>query len=159
MKPIYHYTTIDRLLGILNSGQINPATANISPGEKPAVWLSTAPEWEHTATKMIAGPDGRPVFATLKEMLPFAGALARIRICPDNIPIIQSSKIRETLRIPHKVFASLVDARTMHGAKLWEWRAVAGPISASEFEAVEVCRVIDPFQWEDAAAYLKCEPA
>ena len=69
MKPIYHYTTADRLAMILEAEEITPSIKSVKFPEIPAVWLSTAADWEPTATKEII-ENGRSRRATLWNGLP-----------------------------------------------------------------------------------------
>jgi hypothetical protein len=74
--PIYHYTTGDRFLRIIASRAILPATAHVSPPEIPAVWLSSAPVWEPTATKGVM-ENGVRRQASLAELIGLCGFLMR----------------------------------------------------------------------------------
>ena len=50
-EELFHYTSEVRLSQILKSGHIKLATAMVPIHDRPAVWLSTNPDWEPTATK------------------------------------------------------------------------------------------------------------
>jgi hypothetical protein len=146
MKAIYHYTTADRFMQILEAEEITPATARVMPPEIPAVWLSTAPVWEGTATKGII-EDGIQRSATLAEMIQSCGSLVRIEIDPRQVRAIPPLKLRESLRIPKSTFDGLTRAAQSMGANPMEWRAVAGPIPASAWLRVQVTKEHAPLCW------------
>ncbi len=53
MTIVWHYTTSERLAGILAGGAIEPATEGVETRERPAVWFSAHLTWEPTATKAV----------------------------------------------------------------------------------------------------------
>jgi len=150
MKPLYHYTTADRLAMILMAEKITPSATGVSFPAIPAVWLSTAADWEPTATREII-EDGKTRRATLAEMIESAGALARIEIDPRQIAIIEPLRLSERLRIQKMAFESLMNAARNVGANPVGWRAVAGPIPLSAFLRIELSKEHDPLCWVDSA--------
>jgi hypothetical protein len=148
MKPVYHYTTELHLFPILESGQINPATAWVFPPEIPAVWLSIDPEWEYSATRPIPSNTGEPEW-TVTRMIPYFGRLARIEIDPRLVDIIPPLDIRSTLKIKKRAWESLVTTCAEAGARLSDWRAVRLPIPKTAFVRVQLAKEFDPFVWED----------
>ncbi len=149
MKPIYHYTTADRLMMIFDSEKIIPATVGVMPPEIPAVWLSVSPTWENTATKGIV-VDGIRRDATFEEMIEDTGSLVRIEIDPGQVRIIPPLKIRESLRMPRPTLDALTKAARAMGANPAEWRAVAGEVPLSAFLRIELCKESSPLRWVDA---------
>ena len=147
MKPIYHYTTADRFMKILEAEEITPATAHVEPPEIPAVWLSIAAEWEHTATKGIINKDGERRNATFAEMIGICGSLVRIEIDPSQVTVIPPLKLRERLRMESPVWDGLIKAARVVGANPIEWRAVAGPIPDEAWLRVWVTKEHAPFRW------------
>lgn len=84
MDMFWHYTTWEKTMQIVESGEIKPATAFVSKGEKPAVWFSTNQVWENSCNKGIidrSQPTGRRT-ATLEEMIRFGGGLVRFGVAP-----------------------------------------------------------------------------
>lgn len=146
MKPVYHYTTGDRLVSIFESGQITPATAGVHPPEIPAVWLSTAPQWENTASKGII-ENGERRAATFQEMIEDAGSLCRIQIDPAAVSLIWPLKMREKLRIHKAQLGALLSSARACGANPAEWRAVAGPIPIEAVLSIELTKEWDPLVW------------
>jgi hypothetical protein len=134
--PIYHYTTGDRFLRIIASRAIQPATAHVEPPEIPAVWLSSAPVWEPSATKGVI-EDGVRRQATLAELIGLCGCLVRIEINPAAVCCLEPGTFRDVLRIPPDVYDRLIAAGLEMGANPTDWRAVAGSVPLTAFRRIE----------------------
>jgi len=93
-SPIYHYTTGDSFLRIIASRAILPAIAYVEPPEIPAVWLSSAPVWEPSATKGVI-EDGVRRQATLAELIGLCGCLVRIEIDPNAVRMLEPDSFRD----------------------------------------------------------------
>ncbi len=146
MKPLFHYTTKDRVESILAAGQILPATAGVRPPEIPAVWLSIAEKWEHTATKILIKGE-RPQLGTLSGMIAAGATLARIQIDPAHVSLIGPREIQDALNIPPAIHKGLVKSAKQSGANPAEWRAVAGAVPVSAILSIEFSDQCQPFQW------------
>lgn len=146
MKPVYHYTTGDRLIPIFESGQIHPATAGVNPPEIPAVWLSVAPQWERTASKGLIG-NGEFRTASMQEMIERTGSLCRLRIDPTAVSLIWPPKLREILKIGKTSLGGLLSSARKVGANPSDWRAVAGPIPVEAILSIELTKEWDPLVW------------
>jgi hypothetical protein len=144
--PVYHYTTGDRFLRIIASRAILPATAHVAPPEIPAVWLSSAPVWEPSATKGVI-EDGVRRQARLAELIGLCGCLVRIEIDPSVVSWLGPSEFRNALRIPDDVHDRLIAAGLEMGANPTDWRAVAGPVPLTAFSRIEFTVATDPPQW------------
>ncbi len=145
-KPLYHYTTRSRLIGILDAGEIKPTTVGVFPPELPAAWLSTATDWENTATSAIMVQGVRKT-ATLAEMVECDGCLVRIQIHPQRVRLIPPAKFRECLKVSKQMLTSLVKVAQESGSKPHQWRAVAGPIPLDAFVGVETAVETNPIVW------------
>ncbi len=145
-KPIYHYTTGDRFLRIIASREIRPATAHVEPPEIPAVWLSSAPVWEPSATKGVI-EDGVRRQASLAELIGLCGCLVRIEIDPAAVHLLEPCTFRDALRIPPDVHDRLIVAGLEMGANPTDWRAVAGPVPLTAFLRIEFCVDANPPKW------------
>ena len=149
MHPVYHYTTGDRLLGILAAGEIRPSTAHVVPPEIPAVWLSRAGVWEHSATKGVI-ENGIRRQASLPELVFTCGCLARIEIDPTRVEPIPGTLLQSALRIPDPVFRRLLDAGAAMGADPGDWLAVASAVPLEAFLRVEIAFETRPVRWVEA---------
>jgi hypothetical protein len=145
-SPVYHYTTGDRFLRIVASQAILPATAHVEPPEIPAVWLSSAPVWEPSATKGVI-EDGVRRQASLAELIGLCGCLVRIEVDPYLVPWLGSSEFLEALRIPENIHDRLIDAGLEMGANPSDWSAVAGPVPLTAFRRIEFSVEANPPKW------------
>jgi hypothetical protein len=144
--PIYHYTTGDRFLRIIAYKAILPATAHVEPPEIPAVWLSSAPVWEQSATKGVI-EDGVRRQANLAELIVLCGCLVRIEIDPTCLHLLGPSDFSSALHITPDVHDRLIAAGLEMGADPNEWSAVAGPVPLSAFRQIEFTVEADPPHW------------
>ena len=146
LQPIYHYTTGDRFLRIIASREILPATAHVAPPEIPAVWLSSAPVWEPSATKGVI-EDGVRRQASLAELIDLCCCLVRIGIDPACVRLIGPPDFRQALRMPKGVHDRLIAAGLEMGANPAHWRAVAGSVPLSAFRWIEFSIEANPPKW------------
>lgn len=144
--PVYHYTTGDRFLRIVAARVILPATAHVTPPEIPAVWLSSAPVWEPSATKGVI-EDGVRRQASLAELIGLCGCLVRIEIDPAAVRMLEPDAFREMLHIPDHVHDRLLAAGLEMGADPSNWRAVAGPVPLTAFRRIEFSIEANPPKW------------
>lgn len=144
--PVYHYTTGDRFLRIVAARAILPATAHVEPPEIPAVWLSSAPVWEPSATKgVIEGGVRRQ--ASLAELIGLCGYLVRIEIDPTELHLLEPCSFREALRIPADVHNRLIAVGLEMGANPANWSAVAGLVPLTAFRRIEFSIEANPPKW------------
>lgn len=149
-SPLYHYTTGDRFLRIIASREIQPATAHVEPPEIPAVWLSSAPVWELSATKGIIeeGINGKTRRqASLAELIVLCGCLVRIEIDPAAVCCLEPGAFRDALCIPPDVHERLITGGLEMGADPTQWRAVAGSIPLTAFRRIEFSTEANPPKW------------
>lgn len=144
--PPYHYTTGDRFLRIIADRSILPATAHVNPPEIPAVWLSSAPVWEPSATKGVI-EDGVRRQASPAELIALCGCLVRIEIDPSAVQLLGASAFREALCIPEDVHARLIAAGLEMGANPADWSAVAGPVPLTAFRRIGFSVEANPPKW------------
>jgi hypothetical protein len=144
--PIYHYTTGDRFLRIIADRAILPATAHVAPPEIPAVWLSSAPVWEPSATKGVI-ENGVRRQASLAELVGLCGCLVRIEINPARVCLLGPSDFPDALNIPPDIHQRLLAAGIAMGANPADWRAVAGPVPLTTFRQIEFAVETNPPKW------------
>jgi len=81
-RPLFHYTTGERLKEILRDQEIKPATANVdTSSERPVVWCTFSREWEPTCNKGWADPrTGQVRRLSTCETAQRGGGLFRIEV-------------------------------------------------------------------------------
>ena len=140
----------------MTDGRINPATEELDPGERPAVWCSTDPVWEATATKgqehtVVDLRTGRvrrtgTTTCTLDEMRARGGELARIAVRPEAAPYTWSDFRRLSGASP-RMLNGMRGAAEAVGASPWAWRVAFAPIARGDWLQVE--RESAPGRWAD----------
>ena len=145
-RPIYHYTTGEHFASIMQTREIRPSRRGVDPPEIPAVWLSTASEWEGSANKGVI-INNLMRTATVAEMVYLCGCLIRIRINPARTWLIPPSGLKSALCVPDRIFSHLVVAGRQMGANPQDWWASALPIPASAFISVEYSVETSPIKW------------
>jgi len=121
---VYHYTTRDCAVQIINSGSIIPATANVPDSEKPVVWFSSNKTWEQTANKALRLPNGSTRSLTFPEMVRFQ--LVRFAMPSDTL--LTWPQIIESAGISDDMAAGLSRAARKQGAKPSEWFGSLSPV-------------------------------
>lgn len=121
-KIIYHYTSETHLKEILLSRELK-----VSDSERknkilpPALWLSLNPEWENTATKLIA-VNGHARRMTKTEQYEKFG-LIRFSIPFDKDSLCSWGKYKYKSNTPSEVYYALERSGIADGAKPIEWFA------------------------------------
>jgi hypothetical protein len=131
----YHYTPASVLEQIINSGQINLATACIPENEKPVAWVSTNPNWEHTATKRRSLPNGSVQQLTFIQQLASFGC-ARIEI--SLIGLETFAKLKHLANISLRESGFMEQRGISLGANPKEWYGSLKPIKKTSWIKAEV---------------------
>ena len=131
----FHYTSPTYLPAIIKAGYIKFATAGIDKKEKPAVWLSTNPVWEHTATK-IGMINGIPTQMTMEQQYKLVG-LARIEVQRLD-DFVSWKKFRHVSGVTEQSFLFMERLGKMKDANPDEWWAYFKVIERKDWLAVEV---------------------
>lgn len=134
---VYHYTIGDRLEQIVSSGEIRPAVAGVTRGERPAVWFSTNPEWEETANKPIMDKRGRVWKGNRETTREMGGGLVRIAVLPEAAPHTWEA-FRRLSGISPRMADALERAARIEGASPDEWRVSFGAVPRAQWIDVEV---------------------
>jgi len=134
-EKLWHYTAAKRLKEIVESREIRLTDKLIAKSEKPAVWVSSNPIWEFTATKMAKNNSGLIKQLTKEEMYKLFG-LGRIEIVP-NEKYISWAKFKHKSRIPADYFFELERAGIDKGANPKDWFARFTSIPIEEWIAIE----------------------
>ena len=132
INHLWHYTTVEKLRSIINSGHIKPSTAKLEPDEKPVVWFSSRPTWEPTATKCpLTGKLGQIVTASAQ------GGLARISVPPSTAPFIFPQLPLLAGTSPATCIGLLLAGLEL-GANPDHWRFAIEPVPVALFREVEL---------------------
>jgi len=135
MKPdsalAWHYTVGARLVAILESESLKPATAGIGAGERPVVWFSLNQTFEPTAAKgIVDARTGERRTATIDEMEQIGGGLFRFGIEPRKL--LNHDRLRRAARINSETWRALVAAARRFGSDPNDWFGHVGAISIYE---------------------------
>lgn len=131
----FHYTAATTLLRIIASAEIRPTSERISPRERPAVWFSSHPVWEPTATKFVKEL-GRPRPMTKTEMAARFG-LGRIVVPVTVAPVTWEAFVRQSgIRKADAVRLARVAER--QGARPSDWRVSFEPVPYASWLGVEI---------------------
>ena len=146
---LWHYTHDQRIQQIVESGYLKLSTKFIAKGEKPAVWLSSNPEFEMTASRMTANG----------EILPYnqKGGPAAIRIeVKPNPKCVTWAKYKHVGGISQEMAQALERKGKQQGANPEQWYASLRVIPAKlwinielfdkgEIEKVEYMKIFTTF--------------
>ena len=133
----FHYTIVDRLRVIVDSGAILASVANVPPGERPAVWCSSSPVWEETANKSIVLPDGRLVFGDRATTQALGGGLARIEVRAESVPHDWRAFKMLSGIVPTQAVA-LVESARFVGSSVESWRMSFTAIRQVDWIGIEI---------------------
>ena len=70
---LYHYTTGQNLVQIIESGYLIPSAAGGKPGEVPLLWFSKSKDYEPTALKMMQTAAGQFFILTPEQQRELVG--------------------------------------------------------------------------------------
>lgn len=132
---LWHYTSKDRIDTILDSEVINLATAGVPDRERPAVWLSSNPIWENTATKGVV-ENGIRRSVTKDEMDSLCG-LARIEVEIFS-GIINWKHFKRVSGIKNSSASALESSGLNKNANPKEWFTSFKPISIDYWIKAEI---------------------
>ena len=137
MRPLklWHYTAELRINEIIESGVIKLATKYLEKRERPAVWLSSNPVWENTATKMVN--DGFNLRQLSLEEMKIHFGLARIEVIPKD-SYITWGKYKYDSGISARFYGMLESEGLRKQANPKEWYASFEPILKHEWLSIEI---------------------
>ena len=132
----WHYTVGHCYQQILASGEIRPATANVPPGERPAVWFSTNPTWEQTACKGVIENGVRRTLP-FEEMIEGGFSAFRFGVEPRRAPHDWDAFVRRS-RIDRRLVPGLLKSAAEVGADHREWFVSFAPVAVDDCIAIEI---------------------
>lgn len=144
---IWHYTVGVHLRSIVRDGQINPSTAWVGEGERPAVWCTINPQWEATANKAMRMDDGQLRALSKRETASEGEGLYRIEVMPEACPYGWNDWKRLS-RINERLARSLARVGREVGSNYDDWRASFEPITAKSWVRIEI---ENRDQWDEIA--------
>lgn len=130
---IWHYTTKNHIQKIISSGAIVPATANVPKWERPAVWLTSSPSWEPTATKAVRLPDGTARKMTSDELLKYGPC--RIQVVPGVYLHPWTAKTQKKMRMASDWIRPL---ESESGSNPKDWYVSFTPIPKNKWITIEI---------------------
>ena len=137
-KPpmVWHYTTAPSFAAIRKDGLIRPSTMYLTPGERPIVWFSSDPLWEHTVVKGVRAFDGSVIQLGMSGLLARGVGLIRIGVDPDTAPMTWPELKRHS-RMPAKIARGLVRVANGWGASASKWRGTFDAVPTEKWQAIE----------------------
>lgn len=151
---LWHYTTGEKLLLILESKEIKLTPAGLTKGERPVGWFSTNPIWETTCNKGWRNKTtGEIRTLTKEETEDKSNGLVRIKVKPDVAPY-DFEDFKRKSKIPKAVAKGLEIVAYQVGSNPKQWRVSFKPVPQSEWLDIEVW---DGVKWNSMINALKNE--
>ena len=153
MGIVWHYTTVQRLNLIAQSGVIQPSAPTRERSEKPVVWFSSKPDWDATANLVVTTANQTRRHASTDETIIVGGGLARIGVSADLAPYDWKHYKKLSGVSPRRAKA-MYDRATMVGSRPSWWRVSLEAVPRSGWQSVEIW---NDFEWLADASYLDAE--
>jgi len=135
MEIAWHYTFAHKWASICRDGFLCPAYGGIEPTEKAAVWFSTHPTFEPTATKDAIIPHGPRIRLTLAQCMEATGGAIRI-----GVPLeltLSFLQYRKRSGVSRKEANRLVTVGRSIGADCGQWRVIFGNVESMFWTSVQ----------------------
>lgn len=150
MTLLWHYTTGEKFVAIVEEGLIKPTACRIGPRERPAVWFSTNQWWERTASKILES-GGKLKALSMLETGAYGKGLVRFGVADETAPV-SWSQFRTLSGVSPETYRNLARAGKKHGADPREWFASFEPVGKDKWLAVEVFQDAKWMSVDDALA-------
>jgi len=151
----WHYTFFNNFQKIIESKEIRQSTILTSDKEKPAVWLSSNPEWEETVRKALKKPDednGRMTEPLSRDELFKRGFPAvRIEIDPRLVILHSWEEFKKVGGLSKKMANGLEKVGKSWGANPDEWWA--------SFDVIPVTSCLLPIEIWSGKEWVDIEEA
>lgn len=133
----WHYTVGLRLFGIVKDGRLKRADIGVDRSERRAVWFTSRPTWEPTATSMILDKGAtEPRKATLPELAEKGAALIRIEV-PADVARYDWAHHRKLGGVDPRIADALERVARADGSDPSEWRVSYRDVPLSAFIAID----------------------
>ncbi len=140
---LWHYTTGQCSIGIIESGVIRVATEKVPASERPIVWFSSNQEWEPTSTKYIITPDGSSRSLSKDELEEGGNGLVRFGVTQRTAKLDWTA-IKRLSGMSRSTARHLkVKGRRLGSQPEW-WFGSFDSVQRSEWVAIDV---LDEGQW------------
>ena len=139
----WHYKTLRKFPLILESGALVPTDIGVKPPEKPILWFSLNPYWEHTASKAMHDANGNRRRLTMSETFSVGGGLVRFGYEVKNLHLGEA--LRRKASMSASVWRSLCAEGRRQKALPSDW---CGSIEYVPVHALVVEAMNNAFQWE-----------
>jgi hypothetical protein len=147
---LWHYTTGEKFVAIIEDRILKPTACRIDPGERPAVWFSANQWWEKTASKILQ-TGGKLRSLSMAETAAYGKGLVRFGVERQTAPI-SWREFRALSGISPATYRNMAKAGKKRGANPGEWFASFEPVPRELWVAVEVFQGDQWMAVEDALA-------
>lgn len=159
---LYHYTKGCHLPKIVREGVIKQSTSFLDKKEKPAVWLTTCPEWEVGCNSgLIKNPDfskspigkyyycGKLDFVTApNEFMKRNIGMCRILV-NKNIPTVTWRKFKWVSGISEIYYNSLDRIHKLEGSPVEKWRISFKELPRKQWQGIEMYVQDQWVRWDE----------
>lgn len=126
---LYHYTVVNKLPLILDSGYLALTPKRPIEGESPLLWFSSNPVWEETANKGAYTTNGALIQLTKEETAHYCGGLARFKLNSHLFPQILPWAEVKNILVPPDLSKSLEFTAELYNSVPAQWFVSKSPIS------------------------------
>jgi hypothetical protein len=133
---LWHYTTGEKSVAIVQDGLIKPTACRIDPRERPAVWFSTNQWREPTAGKTLQS-GGKLRALSMLETAAYGKGLVRFGVAGETAPV-SWRQFRTLSGVSPETYRNLARAGKKHGADPHQWYASFESVGKDKWLAVEV---------------------
>ena len=137
----WHYTTGEKFVQIIASGELHPATAHIPVGENPILWFSAHPYFEPTARKRVLERGGIRLL-DIPEL--YARGRGLFRMGYPRQLLLRGQDLRSAANMKTKVWRALVKEARRQNSSPDDWW---GCLESVPFESCTVEVMDKDLRW------------
>jgi len=137
---LWHYTIDRHYNNIVKTGYIKQAVIGIDKDEKPAVWLSSNPDWENSVKKTLINQETGEVLKDLgrDELFKLSVDVIRLEVDSSKLRLFNWLQFKEVSGISEKSVRKLESLADEWKDNPLEWYACFEPIYEKDIIGVEV---------------------